>query len=327
MATGFARRDLRRLGAALAVVAAGAFGTAAQAAPLTTVRVADFQNSIALPLYYGVQKGYFRDAGLDIQFVKIASGAASVAAVASGAADIGLSATSVPIFARANGVPVKAFMTADQEGPGHHGTFIDASARSGVTAFNQMKGKTVMINAFGTAGELAIRERLLDAGVAWKDVNKVIVPFPQMPAALQLGNADVAITIQPMQTAIMANKDIGARVLDTGTLSESHKVAVTASCYFATDSWLAKNRDAAIAFGRAYLRAQKEVHADHELRIALVMKVAGMKREVAEQVPESWFEMLAVTKASLGPNYDALVRTGMMAKPFPVDDVIATLPY
>ena len=142
-----------------------------------------------------------------------------MSAVASDQADIGWAATTVPMFARSQGVKVKVFMTADQEGPpDHYGTFIDASAKSGINSFADLKGKTVMINAFGTAGELAIRDRLQNAGVSWDDVKKVSLPFPQMQAALELGNADVAVTIYPMQAAIMANKAIGAKVLGRGNV-------------------------------------------------------------------------------------------------------------
>src|SRR5262249_20013512 len=156
--------------------------------------------------------------------------------------------------------------------------------------FADLKGKTVMINAFGTAGELAIRDRLQKAGLSWDDVKKVTVPFPQMPAALELGNADVAVTIQPMHAAIMANKATGAKVLDVGTLSDSRTKAVTASVYFASDEWIAKNEKSALAFGRAFLRAQKEVHADPALRLELVMKISGMDKATAQTIPEAWFE-------------------------------------
>lgn len=315
------------------VAAALAFGAASSPTPvsaqqLTLLRVTNFQNTVVLGLYHGIDKGYFKDAGLDLQLVRVATGAAAVSAVASNQADIGWAATTVPIFARSNGVNVKAFMTADQEGPpDHYGTFIDASAKSGVTSFADLKGKTVMINAFGTAGELAIRDRLQKAGVSWDDVKKVTVPFPQMQAALELGNADVAITIQPMHASIMANKAIGAKVLDVGTLSDSRTKAVTASVYFAGDEWLAKNEKLALAFGRAFLRAQKEVHADPKLRLELVMKIAGMDEATAQTVPEAWFETLAITKEAATPAYDTLIRTGMMTKSFPVEDVIATLPF
>ena len=177
-----------------------------------------------------MDKGYFEEAGLEIEIVKVATGAASVSAVASAQADLGWAAATVPMFARSNGVPVKIFMTADQEGPpDHYGTYITASAKSGINSFADMKGKTVMINAFGTAGELAIRDRLQLAGVSWDDVKKVVVPFPQMPAALELGNADVVVTIFPMQAAIMANKAIGGKVLGRGNLSVSGTQVVTAS--------------------------------------------------------------------------------------------------
>ena len=301
---------------------------ATRAADLIPVRVANFQNVVVLPLFHGIDKGYFKEAGLDVQIVKVATGAASVSAVAANQADIGWAAATVPMFARSNSVLVKIFMTADQEGPpDHYGSFIDVTGRSGVTSFAQLKGKTVMINAFGTAGELSIRDRLQQAGVTWDDVKKVVVPFPQMPAAFELGNADAVVPIQPMQAAIMANKAIAAKVLASGNLSVSSTQVVTASCYFATDSWLADNEKAALAFGRAYLRAQKEIHADLALRLALVMKISGMERATAETIPEAWFNDLAIKKEAVAPIYDALIRTGMMTKTFPVDDVVATLPF
>ena len=300
----------------------------ARAQQLTPLRVTNFQNTVVLGLYHGIDKGYFKQEGLDVELVRVATGAAAVSAVASNQADIGWAATTVPIFARSNGVKVKAFMTADQEGPpDHYGTFIDASAKSGINSFGDLKGKTVMINAFGTAGELAIRDRLQKAGVSWDDVKKVTVPFPQMQAALELGNADVAVTIQPMHASIMANKAIGAKVLDVGTLSDSRTKPATASVYFASDDWLARNEKTALAFGRAFLRAQKEVHDDPKLRLGLVMKIAGMDEATAKTVPEAWFETLAITREAATPAYDTLIRTGMMTKSFPVEDVIATLPF
>jgi ABC-type nitrate/sulfonate/bicarbonate transport system substrate-binding protein len=318
-------------GRALATVVAmlcAAAALAAKAHAADRIRIANFQNTIVIPLFHGMDKGYFKDAGVEIEIVKVATGAASVSAVVSAQADIGWAAATVPMFARSNGVPVKIFMAVDQEGPpDHYGTYLTASAKSGMTTFADAKGKTMMINAFGTAGELAIRERLQLAGVGWDDVKKVIVPFPQMPAALELGNADLAVTIFPMQAAIMANTAIAGRVLARGTVSASGKQAVTGACYFATDAWLAKNEKAAIAFGRAYLRAQKEIAADPELRLKLVMKVSGMERAVASTIPPIWFESLTVTKQSIAPIYDALVRTGMMTKKFPIEDVIAPLPF
>src|SRR5690349_14144572 len=168
--------SLRAAGLSLAFALAAA--TTAQAQELTKLRITNFTNIVVTPIFYGLEKGWYKEAGLDIEIVKVATGAASVSAVAANQADIGWAAATVPMFARSQGVPVKIFMTADQEGPpDHYGTHIDATAKSGISKFADAKGKTIMINAFGTAGELAIRERLMDAGVAWDDVKKVVVPF------------------------------------------------------------------------------------------------------------------------------------------------------
>jgi hypothetical protein len=57
------------------------------------------------------------------------------------------------------------------------------------------------------------------------------------------------------------------------------------------------------------------------------MKISGMERATAETIPEAWFNDLAIKKEAVAPIYDALIRTGMMTKTFPVDDVVATLPF
>jgi ABC-type nitrate/sulfonate/bicarbonate transport system substrate-binding protein len=322
------RRIARHVTVAAAALAA-LLATNAYAKDLTTINVANFRNAVVLPLFYGMDKGYFKEAGLDVKVVNIATGPASVSAVASGQADIGWAAVAVPMFARANGVAVKLFMTANEDGPpNHYDGAILASGRSGITSIAQIKGKTVMINAFGTATELQIRQRLQAAGVSWDDVKKVVVPFPQMPAALALGNADVAVVINPMRTQIMNDKATAAKMLSQGVLMESSTRPIAVSGYFATDSWLAKNRDAAIAFGRAYRRAAKEIQASEQLRLDLMVKLLGMKLEVAKMVPDvTWFQNLSVEKASVAPNYDALVKTGMMKANYPVDDVIVKLPF
>ncbi|HVV93165.1 MAG TPA: ABC transporter substrate-binding protein [Hyphomicrobiales bacterium] len=320
---------VRSLARAGVVAAALAVATGTTAAEATTIRVANFTNASTLPLYYGMEKGYFKDAGINVEIVKVATGAASVAAVASGAADIGWAASAVPIFARGKGVKVKMFMTASDDGPpDHYGLSIDATKRSGVTSFAQMKGKTVMINAFGTATELSVRIRIQRAGVNWDDVKKVVVPFPQMPAALELGNADVGAMIQPMQSQVVANKAIGAIILGRGVLPESKHRPITVSSFFATDAWLAKSEKAALAFGRAYLKAAKELRANDKLRVAQLVKVTGMKPAMAAIIPDpTWFHDLAITKPAVEPNYADLVESGMLKTKFNVDDVIATLPF
>jgi ABC-type nitrate/sulfonate/bicarbonate transport system substrate-binding protein len=100
------------------------------------------------------------------------------------------------------------------------------------------------------------------------------------------------------------------------------------SGYFATGDWLAKHRDTALAFGRAYLRAAKELTGDTALRTQLMEKLLGMKPQIAKMIPNVvWFHDLSVKKDAIAPNYDALVKTGMLTKKFNIDDAFVTLPF
>jgi len=85
---------VRSAGKALAfAVALGALGaTQAQAqTPLTVVRVAGVQTDDITPLVYAIRTGMFARAGLDVQSMPTNSGAATAAAVASGAYEVGKS--------------------------------------------------------------------------------------------------------------------------------------------------------------------------------------------------------------------------------------------
>ena len=73
------------------------------------------------------------------------------------------------------------------------------------------------MNAAGASCEVQLRAYLMDAGVPWDSIRVLILPFPQMPAALQLGNADVACTIEPFHSAILLSPQIEGRTVIEGT--------------------------------------------------------------------------------------------------------------
>ena len=74
----------------VAMLCAATLATKVRAADL--VRVANFQNVVVIPLFHGMDEGYFKAAGLEVEIVKVATGAASVSAVASAQADVGWAA-------------------------------------------------------------------------------------------------------------------------------------------------------------------------------------------------------------------------------------------
>ena len=74
-----------------AILAMSLFAAAANAETLTKVRVAAIPIDVSATVYYALDLGMFKKAGLDVDILSMGSGAAVAPAVSSGAVDIGSS--------------------------------------------------------------------------------------------------------------------------------------------------------------------------------------------------------------------------------------------
>jgi NitT/TauT family transport system substrate-binding protein len=295
---------------------------------VTKIRVGNFSNIFVLPLFNGIEKGYFKEADLDVEIIPYQTGPGVVSAVAGGEVDVAWSAAIPPILARSRGIPVKIFMNVAAESqPDHLTQWIVATAKSGISSMKDIKGKTVIINANGGGCELALRDRLSAEGLDWNDIKRVVVPFPQMQAALELGNADAVCTIDPFYTSIMHSKEIGAKVIAPGVFSNT-PVPLVSNNFFALETWLKANREAAIRFGKAYEKSKENLETDSNRRVALAVKYLGLAPDLAAKVDlSSWRDAPVVTLEAVKPTIDAMLKGGLLKMPMAAEQVVETLPY
>ncbi len=201
--------------AAIMATSLGAFAENAK------VRLAFLYADSMLPTLYAQEKGYFKDAGIDLEVTAVQGGPAAVAALASGEADIAYSAFIPPINARNGGLPVKLLMTLGHEAePDKKFTFIVASKASGVSEFKALAGKKVSVNANGGLCELMLRDHLAKNGMKIEDVQLVVLPFPEQEKALEQGGIDANCTVNPFYASILANSAIGAKVVAEGMFAD-----------------------------------------------------------------------------------------------------------
>lgn len=135
-------------------------------------------------------------------------------AFVAGALDIGSGSGSGTLFAAADGIPIKLIASLSRESM--HGDF-DTSffvlADSSIRKIEDLKGKTVSINGFSSAGELWLRTALERHGLTEQDVTVVPIAFPAMAQSLKSGRIDVGEFPQPF--AAMAARDLKVRTLFT----------------------------------------------------------------------------------------------------------------
>jgi NitT/TauT family transport system substrate-binding protein len=164
-----------------------------------------------IPIMVAIDKGFFRDAGLDVTLKPIIASSDRMAAVAAGSV----------VFSNLGRIAVIANMARSDtsfwyfanidDSPGNEGCW----ARPGFTSFQQLRGHKVAAN---TSAEITMDGLLQNAGMTEKDIQFVNLPPDQMAPALAKGDVDAACVWQPLlnglKTAVPGGKLLG---LDSAT--------------------------------------------------------------------------------------------------------------
>ena len=285
------------------------------------VRFAQFKVVTLLPFAYGVEKGYFKDEGIDLQLINVPGGPAAGAAVASGSADIAYAAPPPLINARVEKQPFRFFMGLEYEQyPDRLWGVMLASARSGVKSFKDMAGKTMVVGPPGGLCELAARDWLMKAGVPADQVKFLNNPFPQMQALLEVGTADAACVAEPFVTSIRNSKvqpvELGQGYLD----HETRKYRIEG--VFASEAWIAAHGKAIAGLKRAYVKAADELKGNLALVKDILTRDYRLPSNVVDKVASSFIVAPDAPASEFQPILDAMVRTGMLKADIKATDLV-----
>ena len=260
--------------------------------------------------FYANSRGYFKDEGLDIEFIEVQGGPAVVAAIASGSADFGFAAPAPIAAARQAGQAYRFFIGLQWErSPDSVWGALIASERSGVKALQDLAGKTIMVGPAGGLCELAFRDWLAASGVAWDKVKVLYTPFPQQQAGLELGNADAACTVQPFHTAI-ENSKVRPVTLAKGFLA-NNTVTYNVDGLFASDAWLEKNGRVVEALKKALTRARDDMRKDQSIGKRILLEEFKLPVALVEKLPNA-DSTISIAPADFKPVIDGMKRNGML---------------
>jgi len=316
---------LSRFAAAVAGIVA--IAASVSAAAEETVRLAFLKTLGVVPVIDAQQMRFFAKEGIKVEMITLNNGPAVVSAVVGGSADIGFSATLPVISAVAEHQPIREFMISSieswplEEGLGEE---LVASARSGIKTMQDLKGKTVASNATNGGCDLMIRDHLRAAEIPASAVKMVVIPFPQMKAALELGTVDAVCVIAPFYSAIMASPQINPTLLAKGIIADLPEVKSFAIAgYFARADWLAKNKAAAAAFMRAMVAADKDLAANQYKYHQIIVEEFKMSAELANKIAfQPNTGSVIAEPQQLETPIAALVRTGLLKEPIRPADVV-----
>ena len=222
-------------------------------------------NVAFLPIYLTQDKGFFKDEGLDVLVVMFNAGATNLQAMIGG--DVQIMAGGVPetVLARAGGLDIKNFWAISNVMP------FQIYGRPNMKSLKDGKGKKFAISRFGSLSEFLTRSALRQSGVDPKDVTMVqIGATPARFTTLASGIVDATILWFPVtERAKAAGMN---NLFDLKNLYPNW----TNVGFIGRESWLAKEKEQATRFLRAYQRGVKHTRDNRDDGIRSLRKYVGL---------------------------------------------------
>jgi NitT/TauT family transport system substrate-binding protein len=219
-----------------------------------TVRVGVTTALTTAALYIAQKNGYFKNEGLNVQFIEFDSAANMVAPLGNGQLDAGAGVISAGLYnavSRGIDVRVVADLGSDPLGYGFQELILrpDLVKSGRYKGVKDLKGLTLSMPAPGIATASQLAHLMRTVGLSFKDVKVVYMSNPDAIIALKNGSIDGSLMPEPGPT--IAAK-LGAAVKIMGDDSYYPNQQIAAILYGST--LLKTHRDAGFRFMRAYLR-------------------------------------------------------------------------
>jgi NitT/TauT family transport system substrate-binding protein len=236
----------------------GAFTADAQAqdaAKPQTVVVAEVPSVPAAALYLAIEKGYFKEAGVDVDLQNIESSSTAMALLASNRMQV-VGGGVAPNYwnALASGLPIILALERASS-PLYHDVLIRKDLVGKIKTVADLKGRPVAEVSPGSSALYEVGQVLASAGLTLKDIDIKYIPFTQMGTALANGAVDAAFEVPPFG-AIVASRGEGVKWIDPENYI---KVLPTSFVgYFANTDWIKANPDTAKKFFLALAKGGRD---------------------------------------------------------------------
>lgn len=285
--------------------------TVATAQNLVVVRVASAPDDDVTPLLYARATGMFAKAGLDVVVSRMNSGAAISAAVVGGSIDIGKSSLLPLISAHARDVPITLVAPAGEFHADSPVTAIIVLKSSPIASARDLDGKTIAAAALRDLYSLAAQEWAQRQGADVSSLHFIELPPTSMLAALVDGRVDAASTGNPVLAQALASGRV--RVLAYPNDAIAHRFLTAA--WFASNDYIAKNRDVVRRFADVLSHAQAFTNTHHAATVAMVSAFSGIDAQTVSHMTRAPAGA-TLDPGEIAPVIDLAVKYKVIDRPF-----------
>lgn len=299
--------------------ASGGGGTAGGGEP-TTITVQETAGVPSAFVAFGIDQGFFRDCGLEIELEAAQGGAATVPALINGDVQIGGSNVVSLLLAEEKGLPLRVIApgtSAQQDGDDFAALIV--AGDSEFQSAQDLSGATIAVNTLDNIAEVVVKRSLEEEGVDISSIELTEVPFPEMNAAVDGGDVDAGFQIEPFLTRAL-NQD--ARVINYSYVVTQPSLQVGA--YAVTRQYAEENPEVISCYQQAVAENADYIAANEEEFRTFLTERAEIAQELASEMRLPQFtrsvnveslQLLADLMAKYGlteqaPDVSALVGEG-----------------
>jgi NitT/TauT family transport system substrate-binding protein len=291
--------------------------TFAQTLPVVRVGATPTDNSGNL--YFALDQGYFKSAGLDVQILSLANIAAAAAGLSAGAIDVAQSNVTAIASAHLRGFDFKLFAPAAFDGGSVLTNAIMVAKDSTYAHGSDLNGKTIGVNAVKSVQQVLAMAWVDKNGGDAKTLKFIEMPYSEMGAQLEAHRIDAASVIEPFLTSARAHARVAGDIDDgVGT----HFIGLA---WGASNAWLQSHTDIARRFASAIKQAGIWANTHPSESADILVKYSKLDPVVAHMMARATYAT-NVDAVLLQPMIDASAKYGVLEHGFPATEILWSPP-
>ena len=238
------------------------------------IRVADTRCTSWAPFYVALDKGFFKEQGIEIKDIPVQTGDEAMKALLANSSDVAISGIIPYAFAALSNQDIKIVSQAVY----NHDNQIIARKDAGILKPQDLKGKKIGY-AKTTASDIGIKQFLANWGIDEWDVTLINLKPLAMPAALASGQIDAYSCWEPH--ILNGQKLLGNNAIvfdDEKSTYTWHSVIV------ANQAYINQNKAELKKFLLAFSEAENFIKSNPDESIAITSKYINIPEDLLKQI-------------------------------------------
>lgn len=304
---------------AQALGAAGSFVVlphAAGAQTLERIRLLGNPTEEMTPVFYAIENGLYRKAGLDVEVTYSTSGSASIAAVISGDTDIGKSEPISVFLAHQHSLPLTIVANCAVWNSKNPFALLVTATDSPIKTAADCNGKTIAITSLQSLSRYAIMQWLEKNGGDVKTVKWIELPNSAGAAAVVEHRVDATVLIEPQLSAALG----GGKVQALGDPFSAVANAWATTLYVANPAWATAHEDALRRWVRVTYAAGAYTNTHRVQAAPLISKITKIPIDALQKMAHV-DSATSSAPALLQPTLDLAARYKVIPERFPARDL------